>query len=217
MVVRYGLTGVVVAALLAPVAGAPPAVAAASHTPAPAATGTGPANGTVLIDPGTGRPVALPEEPATSPSGEPPAGVEVLSGGLYQINHHAQCASAGCVNAARQCNYSHGWCSVLWWSWLTGSARHAYSVRFKYAIYVNGHKVKGWQDYGHSEPGGYLWHGSWGAPTKHHGRGYYTIDSVFVRHFGPNDKLEFRQDGDVIIPGGKKYLLKSYGKWGRWD
>jgi len=173
--------------------------------------------GAILIDPETGRPATLPEGPATPPSGKLPGQGDVLASNLYQIDHHAQCGSAGCVNASRQCDRDRGWCSVLWWSWLTGYARQAYSVHFKYAIYVNGHKVKGWQDYGHSEPGDYLWHGSWGSPTTDHGRGYYKFDLIFVRHFGPNDKLEFKQDGEVIMPGGRKYLLKSYGRWKRWD
>ncbi|MGV9245397.1 hypothetical protein [Streptomyces sp. NPDC003710] len=241
MSLRYGLAGVIVAALLAPVVGLPSARAAEETTHAPSrvavhageltrvpvedrtegpggeVSATDPDPGAILIDPQTGRPATLPKESAAPLVEKLPAKGDAPASGIYQIDHRAQCADAGCVNASRQCNYQHGWCSVLWWSWLTGYARQAYSVHFKYAIYVNGHRVKGWQDYGHSEPGGYLWHGSWGAPTQHHGRGYYKFDQVFVRHFGPNDKLEFKQDGEVIMPGGKKYLLKSYGRWKRWD
>ena len=137
------------------------------------------------------------------------------------VRYKPQCNNAGCIHMKRYCDTS-GRCSLQWGIRLRGIARTAYNVDLNFAIWVDGKRVKGWQTYGHGEPGIYNFHGSWGLPeyNKRTGkmitpRGYYECGAfgLFTCYMTRWSKIHIEFSGDATLPGGKKGKVWGYGSF----
>ena len=140
-----------------------------------------------------------------------------LTGMLYEIRYKAQCGEAGCIAGRRVCAYSTGYCSINFYWWLRGSSLALMNVSWQISISINGHRVVKNQGYGHTEPGFYFWHSSWGIPNSQHSRGYYTYWDWFVplhSHLGPRDVVVISLDGFGYFPGGGQgAYIYGYARW----
>ncbi|MHB9858368.1 DNRLRE domain-containing protein [Streptomyces sp. YIM S03343] len=174
--------------------------------------------GVRLYDPANGRFLQTDPIPGGSQNlydyaGQDPVNTSDPMGTNFKYKNDGwQCNTAGCIHLTRKCAEPSGYCSIFWGAKLTGHWRSAYSVRFEFTILVEGHTVSEWHDYGHAEEGSYYWHSKWG---EHAGsdRGRYRYDLILHGHLEAYSTVEIDFLGDVIMPGGKKYVLYGYGKW----
>ncbi|MBC9004942.1 RHS repeat domain-containing protein, partial [Micromonospora aurantiaca (nom. illeg.)] len=128
---------------------------------------------------------------------------------VYGMGLETQCKTAGCVSGQAVCEWESERCSFQWGAKLIGEARTAYAVDLSYSIYVDGEAVILNRNYGHPEPGTYMFHGAWGAPVPG-GRPRGT-ESRFELKRGSTVRIEF--SGTLVLPGGRPATLAGYGTW----
>ena len=88
------------------------------------------------------------------------------------------------------------------------------ALKFVYSIVPPMYEARKNQDYGHLEPGSYVFHGSWGAPN---GRGTPESDRGKYRSMGMTfwfdgtDNVEFRGKFTVVNLCVRNPTLNVYG------
>ncbi|MGW4643471.1 RHS repeat domain-containing protein [Sphaerisporangium sp. NPDC004334] len=134
--------------------------------------------GVRLYNPATGR--FLQVDPVEGGSanryeyaaGDPVNNYDLDGRSLWEKALRQYCDSVSCISGRRVCD-EHGWCSMSWWL----RFRKRYwgiwiPAGWKWSVLVNGYKAFG-ASYTHAEWASYWFHGSWGAPSRTHGRGWY--------------------------------------------